>query len=219
MNEDDLEEKHYLFKILVIGEPSVGKTSLIRRYCSGNFTDKYKSTIGVDFLQKEIQYNKNTTINLHFWDIAGQERIGSQINILFRDTHGVICLFDVANDSTKAQVAAWKQLVNERVTMHGEPYKPPCVLIANKIDLVCETSHDFDTTEIDALSEQLEFDMAFPMSIKGNYNIENMMNVMIKMLIKADENIAYKEETDLIMLQEIADHEVNGLRSYCTSSC
>ena len=221
MNEDDVlnDKREYLFKILVVGEPNVGKTSLVRKYCTGNFTDKYKSTIGVDFLQKDVEYDQWTNTHIHFWDLAGQERIGTQANILFRDTHGVICLFDVTNENTKAQVAAWKQLINEKTTMAGEHYIPPCILVANKIDKVCEQSDQFDTTEIEAMAEQLGFEIAFPTSIKGNYNVENAITNLIRLMIHANLSLSHKTyEEDIIELEEFAGSELRK-RSYCSSYC
>ena len=143
-----MEDREYMgFKILVVGEPGVGKTSLVNRYTSGVFTEGYKSTIGVDFASKNLTIVKNgkkIDVELAFWDLAGQERIGTQINVFFRETNGVLCLFDVTRPDTYSMVPRWKQLIDERVTLSGNHYTPPSILIANKIDLMCDNIADYD---------------------------------------------------------------------------
>ena len=67
----------YLFKVLVIGDIGVGKTSLIKRYVHHIFGQTYKPTIGVDFALKVINWDPETLIRLQLWDIAGQERFGT----------------------------------------------------------------------------------------------------------------------------------------------
>uniref|UniRef100_A0A7E4W9T3 Ras-related protein Rab-32 n=1 Tax=Panagrellus redivivus TaxID=6233 RepID=A0A7E4W9T3_PANRE len=65
-------KKDLLFKILVIGDVSTGKSSVIRRYVHNIFETHYKATIGVDFATKIVQWNDNRLIRLQFWDISGQ---------------------------------------------------------------------------------------------------------------------------------------------------
>lgn len=61
-----------LFKVLVIGDLSVGKTSVILRYVNKRFVEKYKASIGVDFALKTIEWDPQTVVRLQFWDIAGE---------------------------------------------------------------------------------------------------------------------------------------------------
>jgi GTPase SAR1 family protein len=60
-----------LFKVIIIGDPGVGKTSFIRRYVQNAFRGDYKATIGVDFALKIVRWSENQTIKLQLWDIAG----------------------------------------------------------------------------------------------------------------------------------------------------
>lgn len=68
------KKNDHLYKVLVVGDYAVGKTSLIRRYCTGEFTNNYRITIGVDFCLKQIDYDESTFVTLQLWDIAGHER-------------------------------------------------------------------------------------------------------------------------------------------------
>jgi small GTP-binding protein len=70
MNSRYSSHMEFLFKIVIIGDPSTGKSSLLKRYCENTFTDKYKCTIGVDFQIKVLKFN-NKIVKLQLWDTAG----------------------------------------------------------------------------------------------------------------------------------------------------
>lgn len=64
--------KEYIYKVLVVGNSTVGKTSIIKRYVHDIFSQTYKSTIGVDFALKRLDWDSDTVIQIQLWDIAGQ---------------------------------------------------------------------------------------------------------------------------------------------------
>lgn len=64
--------KEHLYKLLVIGDLGVGKTSIIKRYVHQNFSSHYRATIGVDFALKVLHWDPETVVRLQLWDIAGE---------------------------------------------------------------------------------------------------------------------------------------------------
>jgi len=124
----------YVCKIIVVGDIGTGKTSLIQRYTSGTFDRGYKATIGVDFCLKEIQPNKNTTVSIQLWDIAGQERFANLTRMYYKEARGAFVVFDVFREKTFEAVLKWKADIDSKVTL-PDGRVIPVVLLANKCDL------------------------------------------------------------------------------------
>lgn len=134
--QTDLEGEIHL-KILVVGEPGVGKTSLIQSYCYGQFSTQYKATIGVDFAAKVVRINDKLTIHLQFWDLAGQDRLTQQLTVYYRGAAGAICVSDVTREETKKRAFEWRDVVAYHAqNSRQEITNVPCLLIVNKIDLL-----------------------------------------------------------------------------------
>lgn len=134
-----------VLKILVVGESSVGKTSLVQRYAHGDFSTTYKATIGVDFSTKVIEWKDGMHICLQFWDLAGQDRLNNQIKIYYREAAGALCVCDVTRPESREKVLLWKDLVKCNSTRRdGSHHEPPCVLVVNKVDLLGSASFSKD---------------------------------------------------------------------------
>uniref|UniRef100_A0A673YDC3 Ras-related protein Rab n=1 Tax=Salmo trutta TaxID=8032 RepID=A0A673YDC3_SALTR len=135
------ECKEYLFKVLVIGELGVGKTSIIKRYVHQLFSQHYRATIGVDFALKVINWDSKTLVRLQLWDIAGQERFGNMTRVYYKEAVGAFVVFDVTRGSTFEAVSKWKHDLDSKVKLaNGSPI--PSVLLANKCDQKNETSNN-----------------------------------------------------------------------------
>merc|ERR1712087_444008 len=94
------------FKLVFLGEQSVGKTSLITRFMYDSFDNTYQATIGIDFLSKTM-YLEDRTVRLQLWDTAGQERFRSLIPSYIRDSSGAIVVYDISNRTSFLNTSKW----------------------------------------------------------------------------------------------------------------
>ena len=134
-NTQDVTTK--VLKVIVVGEMGTGKTSWIRQYVQGFFSEFYKTTIGVDFANKNITWNDGVQINLQLWDIAGQERYGNMTHVYYQEAVGALVIFDVNRTKSFDMVKEWKADIDSKVlTSTGEPI--PSLLLGNKIDIASE---------------------------------------------------------------------------------
>ncbi|XP_074757343.1 EF-hand calcium-binding domain-containing protein 4B [Athene noctua] len=117
-----------LFKIIFVGNSSVGKTSFLRRFCEDRFFPGTAATVGVDYNVKTITVD-NTQVALQLWDTAGQERYRSITKQFFRKADGVIVMYDITAKDTFTAVKQWLISIEETT---GE--NVPVLLLGNKTD-------------------------------------------------------------------------------------
>ncbi|MDD1776944.1 MAG: GTP-binding protein [Candidatus Helarchaeota archaeon] len=126
-----MPEKQFVYKIMVLGDPSVGKTSLIRRFVENRFSEEYLSTIGVEFLKKEVSVDENTRVTMVLWDVAGQAKWTQFKKAYYQGSLFIIAVFDVTNAKSYRNIKRW---VSEAQEILGE--KIDFTIFANKIDLL-----------------------------------------------------------------------------------
>lgn len=96
----------YMFKILIIGNSSVGKTSFLFRYADDSFTSAFVSTVGIDFKVKTV-FRQDKRVKLQIWDTAGQERYRTITTAYYRGAMGFILMYDVTNEESFNSVQDW----------------------------------------------------------------------------------------------------------------
>merc|ERR1712159_817542 len=94
------------YKLVFLGDQSVGKTSIISRFMYDKFDNSYQATIGIDFLSKTM-YLEDRTVRLQLWDTAGQERFRSLIPSYIRDSSVAVVVYDVTNQTSFQQTNKW----------------------------------------------------------------------------------------------------------------
>jgi Ras-related protein Rab-8A len=115
-------------KVVIAGDEGVGKTSLIRRYCTGTFEEPHILTTGLDFQLKIVEVNGNS-IKLSIWDIAGQERFGAFRDTFYRGAKVVALVYDLMNPVTLDDLPRWHSGVAQICP------KAKFVVVGNKLDL------------------------------------------------------------------------------------
>ncbi|XP_042179217.1 EF-hand calcium-binding domain-containing protein 4B isoform X2 [Oncorhynchus tshawytscha] len=117
-----------LFKIVLIGNSSVGKTSFLMRFCDDYFYPGTSATVGIDYSVKTITVD-NSQVALQMWDTAGQERYRSITKQFFRKADGVVVMYDITDEQSFTAVRQWLTSVQE-----GAGEDIPIMLLGNKTD-------------------------------------------------------------------------------------
>ncbi|KAF0989184.1 hypothetical protein HZS_4829 [Henneguya salminicola] len=118
----------YLFKLLIIGDSSVGKTCILFRFSDDSFQTNFISTIGIDFKMRTIIL-EGKRIKLQIWDTAGQERFRTITTAYYRGAMGIFVVFDVTNKASFNNVASWLRNCDE----HGSS-EAVKIILGNKSD-------------------------------------------------------------------------------------
>lgn len=187
----NLHKKELNFKFVVIGDFGVGKTSIINRYAEGEFSSSYKVTIGADFAVKTLEWDEETRINLHLWDIAGHERFGSLTGIFYRHSMGAALVFDLTRPETFKSIIKWLADLRKKVSLPGgQPI--PTILLANKGDITTKT------LPIEIADFCLENDIMawFITSAKNNIQIDEAMLRLTNAALKNHHNLQFPLITD-----------------------
>jgi small GTP-binding protein len=117
-----------VLKVVVAGDGTVGKTSLVRRFCEGKFEMTRVATIGVDFQTKLVELPERT-VKLSIWDMAGQDRFQVIRAGFYRGSRAAALVFDVTSPESFANLERWRQEIIEVVPLQ------PFVVVGNKTDL------------------------------------------------------------------------------------
>lgn len=122
----------YLVKLLIIGNSSVGKTCLIQRFYSGDFSVNYLPTIAIDFKMKIFEVD-GLLLKMQIWDTAGQERFNTLTANFFKAAHGVVVVYSVTDEASFAAVGKWVAQIQ-----NCAPKNVQVLLVGNKTDLTAE---------------------------------------------------------------------------------
>ncbi|MFX0018028.1 MAG: Rab family GTPase [Promethearchaeota archaeon] len=133
MNNSDIVfqgKTESIYKVIVIGDPAVGKTSLLTKFATNKFEEKYLPTVGVNILKEVINLEEQIVVNLMFWDVAGQPQFYMLHRPYFNGADAMILVFDITRSSTFSNINNWYSTA-VKYGLSGIPR----ILIGNKIDL------------------------------------------------------------------------------------
>ena len=141
------QDYDYLFKLLLIGNSAVGKSSLLLRFSDNIFNDSFLPTIGVDFKIRTFDLN-NKTVKLQIWDTAGQERFKTITSSYYKGAHGIIMVYDITDKQSFKDIDNWLAEVEKHASENVNK-----LLVGNKCDL--ESNRQVSYEEGKAYADQL----------------------------------------------------------------
>ena len=163
----------YLIKIVVVGDISVGKSSIVNRFCDNIYDDNLACTMGVDFQIKSMTI-ANKKIKLHIWDTAGQERFRSITTSYYRNAQAILLVFDLTNKNSFEKLKQWLNDIANNITETN--YK--LILVGNKCDL--PFSIDKDEINEFVITNNLTY---IECSAKKNISVEDSFVKIISMVL------------------------------------
>ena len=171
MEED--EEYSLIFKIILIGDTSVGKTNILSRYINDTFSETSKSTVGVELATKVEHYN-NKKIKIQIWDTAGQERYKSITTSYYKGAKGAFIVYDITKKESFKNVDKWikdlKEFGDEDVTI---------LIVGNKCDL--EDEREVSIEEVKKKAELFDIGYCETSALKAK-NIDYAFQTLIKLV-------------------------------------
>ena len=169
------------FKILLVGDSDVGKTSLLSIYTDNKFPDTHLATIGVEFRVKTL-IKRNFKVNLQIWDTAGQERFRSITKNFFYNADGILFVYDITNHESFEGVKIWIKESESFVTGFKK------MLIGNKVDI--EDERKVTKEEVERFCKETGI-FTLDTSAKNYMNINEAFETIANMILegKSDEDI------------------------------
>ena len=167
MTNDLQGEADYKYKVVVIGAAGSGKTAIVDRLIDKQFSEKPKTTVGVEYRPYRIKIDP-FLIQLELWDTAGQENYNSIAKTYFRNAVGCVLVFDVTNQKSFDDLSFWLQTYRELADPNSE-----IILVGNKTDLKDERIISEETAEAFAKENQLHY---YETSAFNGQNIDEVFN-------------------------------------------
>ena len=180
--ENNNASKKYELKIVLIGDSTVGKTSLLYRFIEGKFIDSKLCTVCADFKTKLLKIDESTIAKITIWDTAGQEKYKAITRNYYKDAHGIILIYDVTNKSSFKNLPVWLNDINNNNNL-GEDIS--VILVGNKIDL---PYREISYEEGDDFAKKNSL-LYIETSCKEGNGIEDVFQMITKDIFENNENL------------------------------
>ncbi|GAB4328852.1 MAG: Rab family GTPase [Promethearchaeota archaeon] len=182
--DEDIEvvfHNEIVFKVVVVGDPEVGKTSLIKRFTQASFTADYIPTVGVNIAKHVVKAKtstgKDAEVHLMFWDIAGQQQFYMLHQPYFAGAEGVIFVFDTTRAQSFTNMKEW-----HKATVKYGIGSAPAILVGNKIDL--RDQRKIIVPMAENLAKQLGIDYYETSALTGE-NVDKIFMTLTRLMIES----------------------------------
>mmetsp|Transcript_25745 Transcript_25745/g.28626 ORF Transcript_25745/g.28626 Transcript_25745/m.28626 type:complete len:209 (-) Transcript_25745:106-732(-) len=182
-----------LLKVVILGDSGVGKTALLDRYVNKFFRNRYKATIGADFVTKETEVEKGKFLTLQIWDTAGQERFNSLGNHFYRGADCCIFVFDVTKPTTLHSLTVWKK----EFELQSRADSPTFICLGNKVDLEGDRQISNSAAREWCTSTQVPY--YFETSAKNGDNVEKAFQTAATSRYHRYQSTGYKKESQQVI--------------------
>ena len=164
-------------QLLIIGNSTVGKTSILSKYSSKQFNENYLATVGLDFCTKD-EIIDNKIIRIKIWDTAGQERFKALTKCFFQKAQGVMIVFDLTNRKTFDDLKLWIDTLNSQIN------DVPTIVIGNKKDLPMRVVDEKTASDF-AKEHKYHY---YETSAKTGENVELTIKELAKIVMNTSKN-------------------------------
>ena len=182
-------------QLLIIGDSTVGKTSILSRYTNGEFNPHYLATVGLDFFKKDEIFN-GKTIRIKIWDTAGQERYKSLTQGYFRNAEGIMIVYDVTNSVSFENLKYWIQSIKTHIDI--DKGEVPAIIIGNKIDIF---EREVKKEDAEAFAKEQKFKY-FETSAKNGNGINECIKFLVNTILRNTDNKEEEMEKKFIQIHK-----------------
>ncbi len=174
--EETSELREFVFKITILGDAAVGKTSLISQFVEGSFQEDYKPTLGANIVRKDVNLD-NARVRLIMWDLAGQEKYQVVRSMYFQGCQGALLVYDVTRYNTLDNInTKWLRDFKKHVKKKGA-----FILIGNKSDL--KDQRVIPTERGQELATKIKASHFIETSAKLGENIEEAFSLLVHQIL------------------------------------
>ena len=179
-----VEKEPPLYKILLLGDATVGKTCFLLRYTDDTFLDLHMATIGLDYRLKTMILENHKIVKVQLWDTAGQDKFRAITRNYYKGARGIILIYDVTNIKSYENIKKWINEIKEEISE-----KVSIVLIANKIDNEPERKISREQGEKLAKDNDVTF---FEASAKTGEGVNESVFYLVQKIVETDPEIKNK---------------------------
>ena len=166
--------KSFIYKICIVGNGGVGKTSMVLRYCENSFKESYLMTIGSNFSTKTVELvdHPQLQVKLQLWDLAGQKHFSFVRPPFYRGATGIIYVFDLTRRSSFADLLEWREEVEKVIG------QKPCIVVGNKLDLAKQGQREVAEQDGEAVRFEMHAMKYFETSAKEGDSVGEIFKTL-----------------------------------------